>query len=550
MAQNKPLGELLKEAGLINEEQIQIALDAQQASPMYFGEILEDLDFVTPAEVAQAVAAQNNLKYIDLNKIVPSKKALSLIPYDIAKNKNILPISLDDGILTVATWDINDVVLLDYLQNVSKTKIKYAIDDKKSIAEHIELFYYQLENPIEAEIQQLVKDTLNNKEIDIAHLVELFLNNAIKDRATDIHITPEHSASHVFYRIDGVLHHYYSIPKRLHKQMVARVKIVSSLNISDQRIPQDGSFSYTFLNGEFDLRVSTLPTNYGENIVMRLLGKTSSLYNLLSLGITEQNSKKIEKYFLKPYGVVLVTGPTGSGKTTTLYSALRKINSLHKNVLTVEDPIEYKFTFIKQTQLNEKAGYTFDAAIRAFMRQDPDVILVGEIRDHTTAELAIRASITGHLVLSTLHTNDAVSTIPRLEDLEIPPYLIASGLLAVIGQRLVRKLCPSCKKETLKSSLELKELGMQDVVEDGKEYKVYEAVGCEHCHQTGYIGRESIIEILEVDKEIQSLITKGASTFDLLKKARDNGMKSMKEDGFLKILNGDTTIDEVNRVLD
>ena len=550
MAQNKPLGQLLQEAGFINEEQIQIALDAQKASPMYFGEILEDLDFVTSAEIAQAIAMQNNLQYIDLNKIVPSQEALKLIPFDIAKNKNILPISLDDGVLTIATADINDVVLLDYLQNISKTKIKYAVDDKKSIAKHIELFYYQLENPIEAEVQQLVKDTLNNKEIDIAHLVDLFLNNAIKDRATDIHITPEHSASHVFYRIDGVLHHYYSLPKKLHKQMIARVKIVSSLNISDQRIPQDGSFSYTFLNEEFDLRVSTLPTNYGENIVMRLLGKTASLYNLLSLGITEQNSKKIEKYFLKPYGVVLVTGPTGSGKTTTLYSALRKINSLHKNVLTVEDPIEYKFTFIKQTQLNEKAGYTFDAAIRAFMRQDPDVILVGEIRDHTTAELAIRASITGHLVLSTLHTNDAISTIPRLADLDIPLYLIASGLLAVIAQRLVRKLCPSCKKEILKSSLELKEMGMQDIVKDGKEYKIYEAVGCERCYNTGYIGREAIIEILELDKELQSLITQGVSTFDLLNKARENGMKSMKEDGFLKILNGDTTFDEVNRVLD
>ncbi len=550
MAQNKPLGQLLQEAGFINEEQIQVALDAQKASPMYFGEILEDLDFVTSAEIAQAIAMQNNLQYIDLNKIIPSQEALKLIPFDIAKNKTILPISLDDGVLTVATADINDVVLLDYLQSISKTKIRYVVDDKKSIAKHIELFYYQLKNPIEAEVQQLVKDTLNNKEIDIAHLVDLFLNNAIKDRATDIHITPEHSASHVFYRIDGVLHHYYSLPKKLHKQMIARVKIVSSLNISDQRIPQDGSFSYTFLNEEFDLRVSTLPTNYGENIVMRLLGKTASLYNLLSLGITEQNSKKIEKYFLKPYGVVLVTGPTGSGKTTTLYSALRKINSLHKNVLTVEDPIEYKFTFIKQTQLNEKAGYTFDAAIRAFMRQDPDVILVGEIRDHTTAELAIRASITGHLVLSTLHTNDAISTIPRLADLDIPLYLIASGLLAVIAQRLVRKLCPSCKKEVIKSSLELKEMGMQDIVEDGKEYKIYEAVGCERCYNTGYIGREAIIEILELDKELQSLITQGVSTFDLLNKARENGMKSMKEDGFLKILNGDTTFDEVNRVLD
>jgi type IV pilus assembly protein PilB len=337
----------------------------------------------------------------------------------------------------------------------------------------------------------------------------------------------------------------------LHPQITARIKITSNLDISEQRKPQDGSFSYTFLNEAFDLRVSTLPTNHGENIVMRLLGKGSSLFSLEHLGLTPENTKKVEHYFSKPYGIILIVGPTGSGKTTTLYSALRKVNSLKKNVLTIEDPIEYKFTFIKQTQLNEKAGYTFDAAIRSFMRQDPDVMLVGEIRDQETAELAVRASITGHLVLSTLHTNNAIGTIPRLDDLNIPPYLVASGLLAIIAQRLVRRLCPYCKVPLQKSVDELVELGIpRDIISMNPDYTLYEAKGCEHCRNTGYNGREAIVEIFELDTELEALITKRASTLEILELAKKKGMKTMREDGYIKALKGVTTLEEIERVID
>ena len=266
--------------------------------------------------------------------------------------------------------------------------------------------------------------------------------------------------------------------------------------------------------------------------------------------MTEANSKKIQSYFSKPYGIVLIVGPTGSGKTTTLYSALRKVNSLEKNVVTIEDPIEYKFTFIKQTQLHEKSGYTFDVAIRAFMRQDPDVMLVGEIRDQQTAELAVRASITGHLVLSTLHTNDAIGTIPRLVDLNIPPYLIGSGLLGVIAQRLVRKLCNYCKKEVQMSEQALQDAGVpQEIIEEYPNYTIYEAVGCEHCKKTGYSGREAVVEILDVDKEIESLITQEVSSLELLKVAKSKGMHTLKEDGYIKVLRGITSFAEVNRVI-
>lgn len=549
-AQNKPIGKLLEELGYINQEQIKVALEVQKASPKFFGEILQDLDFVTSGEVAEAIAKQANLEYISLEYVVPSSEALGLVPQNVAKARNILPLSLDESSLTIATEDLNDIETLDFLRKTTRKNIVYVVADKKSIARYIEIFYYQLSNPIEREIAEIVKRSRDGAEVDVPRLFNLILNGAIKDRVTDIHITPESVATHVFYRIDGVLQHYYALPSKIHPQLVARIKILSNLDISEQRRPQDGSFSYSFLNESFDLRTSSLPTNHGENMVMRLLGKNTSLFSLSSLGLTDANSQKVGSYFAKPYGIILIVGPTGSGKTTTLYSALRKVNSLKKNVLTIEDPIEYKFSFIKQTQLNEKAGYDFSSAIRAFMRQDPDVILVGEIRDAETAELAIRASITGHLVLSTLHTNDAIGTVPRLSDLEIPPYLIGSGLLAVVAQRLVRRLCNNCKVEVQKSQDELEEAGVsKNVLEFHPDYTIYEAVGCEHCRQTGYNGREAIVEILEVDKEIESLITSQASVQSVFETAKKNGMLTMKEDGFIKVLQGKTTIDEIQRVV-
>ena len=550
MSQNKPIGQLLEELGFITKEQIEVALDVQKANPKFFGETLQDLDFVTSGEIAEAIAKQSNLEFINLENVVPCAEVLKLIPQNVARTKNILPISMDEYNLVVATQDVNDLILLDYLRKISKKNIKFVVGDKSSIARYTEIFYYQLHNPIELEIQEMIKQTLANREIDIPLLVNLLLNNAVKDRATDIHISPDSSVTHVFYRIDGVLQHFYSLPLQLHTQVIARIKILSNLDISEQRKPQDGAFSYEFLNETFDLRVSTLPTNHGENIVMRLLGKNSALFSLKHLGLTDQNSAKIEKYFTKPYGIVLIVGPTGSGKTTTLYSALRKINSLKKNVLTIEDPIEYKFSFIKQTQLNEKAGYNFQSAIRAFMRQDPDVMLVGEIRDTQTAELAVRASITGHLVLSTLHTNDAVGTIPRLNDLGIQPYLIGSGLLAVIAQRLIRKLCKSCKKETTQTVEELQSLGIpRRVLDLHPDYTLFDPVGCIHCRQTGYSGRQAIVEILEVDEDIETMITNKANTQEILKVAHQKGMFSMKEDGYVKALLGITNIEEIFRVV-
>ncbi len=550
MAKNKPIGELLKELGFLKSEQLDIALDVQKANPKFLGEILQDLNFITSKEIAEAVAMQNHLEFINLENVVPSEEALKLVPQNIAISRNILPISVDDIYLVVATEEVNDLNTYDYLHKISHKQVKFVVGDKRSIARYAEIYYYQLDNPIEAEIQAMVKGVLEGEEVNTPHLVDLILNNAVKDRVTDIHITPEGLASHVFYRIDGVLQHYYSLPLTLHQQITARIKILSELNISEQRKPQDGAFSYSFFNEQYDLRVSTLPTNHGENIVMRLLSKNTSLFSLAHLGLSEENSKKVENYFSKPYGIVLVVGPTGSGKTTTLYSALRKVDSLKKNVMTIEDPIEYKFSFIKQTQLNEKAGYNYSTAIRAFMRQDPDVILVGEIRDEETAELAVRASITGHLVLSTLHTNDAVGTIPRLGDLNIPAYLIGSGLLAVIAQRLVRKLCPHCKEPIQKSSEALLKMGVSTrVIEQYPEPALFKAKGCDMCRDTGYNGRQAIVEILDVDEDIEAMIVAQTTTLKLSNAAYKKGMHSMKEDGYAKALSGVTSLDEIARVV-
>ncbi|MFA6138205.1 MAG: ATPase, T2SS/T4P/T4SS family [Sulfurimonas sp.] len=550
MAQIKQIGQLLEELGFISGEQVKVALDVQQANPRFFGETLQELDFVTSAEIAEAIAMQNNLEYIDLEHVVPSAEALKLIPQNIATTRNVLPISMNGEYLVVATQDVNDLVTLDYLRKISKKKIKLVVGDKHSIARQSEIFYYQLNNPIELEIREIVKHSLSDIEIDTPHLIDLMINNAIKDRATDIHITPGHSVIDIFYRIDGVLEHFYSLPLKLHPQIVSRIKIISNLDISEQRVPQDGSFSYTFLNETIDLRVSSLLTSHGENIVMRLLRKNASLFSLKHLGLSEENSAKIERYFAKSYGIVLIVGPTGSGKTTTLYSALRKIDSLKKNILTIEDPIEYQFSFIRQTQLNEKAGYSFNRAIRAFLRQDPDVILIGEIRDAETAELAVRASITGHLVLSTLHTNDAIGAITRLSDLKVPSYLIGSGLLAVIAQRLIRKLCTNCKVSVQKSVEQLLLEGVPVRILDlYPHYTLFDAVGCEQCRNSGYRGREAIVEILEIDADIESMITTEANTIDILKVAREKGMNSIKEDGYIKALLGVTSLQEIHRVV-
>ncbi len=548
----KKLGELLEELGYLSRDQLEIALEVQRLEAKSLGDILVELSFVSPSELAQAIAHQAGKEFIDLTLYSPSLEALKLLDKNTALQLEAIPIEVKGDVLKVAVSDPFNINVVDIIKKKTGKDVEVLVSDRESILRSIEIYYEQLTSPVEEQIRKVVLESKNN-QANVPKLIDLILNHAIIDRATDVHISPETVASHAFFRIDGVLHHYYSIPKDIHPVLVSRIKIMSGMDISEQRLPQDGGFTYTFLGESYDVRVSTVPTTYGENVVMRLLPKNLSLFNLRNLGFERDTLKDFEEVISKPYGMVLVTGPTGSGKTTTLYAALRRVNFLRKNVLTVEDPIEYRFPFIKQTQVNEKAGYTFARAIRHFLRQDPDVILVGEIRDEETAEMGVRAAITGHLVLSTLHTNDAVSTIPRLIDLKVKEYMVASGVLAISAQRLVRKICVFCKEEYIVEKDYLLRFGFEKEALDrfvrNDKVKLARGKGCEHCKGTGYLGRVAVVELLKIDEEIGDMIVRGYPPLAILQRAKEKGMRTLKEDGLVKVLKGITTPEEIVRVV-
>jgi len=551
----KTVGQLLKESGYVTEEQIQVALEVKKIRDMLLGEILIELSFVSPREIALVVAKQSGKPFLDINEHPPSKDALQLFDRNIAKQLEMIPIENRDDKLVVAVADPFNVNTLDILQRKAGKQLDVYVSDKETILKNIEINYFLLEKPIDVEIEKLVsKATKSGLTGDLPQLLELIINSAIISRATDIHISPEDIATHIFFRIDGILRHFYAFPKEIHTALSSRIKILSSLDIAEARLPQDGSMSHTFFDEDFDIRVSTIPTSFGEGIVLRVLSKNLSLFNLESLGFEPDTEARLLKQLKKPHGILLVTGPTGSGKTTTLYASLRKINSLQRKILTAEDPIEYKFPFIKQTQLNIKAGYTFARAMRAFLRQDPDVILLGEMRDEETAEMALRAAITGHLVLSTLHTNDAVTAIPRLMEMKIKDYMIASGVGGILAQLLIRKNCIFCKEEASVPVSELLSKGFPSAMLERHGFtsdsilKYQKGAGCSHCRQTGYSGRGVISELLDIDQEIGELIVTGATPLTIFNKAVENGMIPILESGLLKIMKGITTPEEILRV--
>lgn len=546
-----PIGKLLQDAGYITQEQIDVALNVQKSQRLLVGEILQNLDFVTGTEIAIAVAKQYGYEYVDLDSQYISDDALSQIPFEMAQAKNILPIGTEYNELIVAVDTVTDYDTIDFIKRTVSIPIRLVVADRNKIKQKIELKYYQFHNPIDQQIEQAVDSFLAGEEVDIVELLKLFLNDAIKDNATDIHFTPDQEVLYVFYRVDGVLHLSYTLPRVAMQQLFSRIKILSKMDISEQRLPQDGGFSHEFIGSNFDLRVSTIPTDHGENIVMRLLSSSSFGFNLTDLGFSQDEIDLLKDTFNKPYGIVLVTGPTGSGKTTTLYSMLRHINFIEKNIITVEDPIEYKFSFIRQTEVNTKAGYTFDNAIRHFMRQDPDAMLIGEMRDEQTAELALRAAITGHLVLTTLHTNDAVGAIPRLLDLGIKDYLISSSVLAILAQRLIRKLCVACKEVITMSREELIGEGIDPELLDSniEEFYISKEVGCNQCKNSGYKGREAVLEILEITDEVKEMINKNNSPLEIYNAARRNGMRSLRQNALRKVIEGKTSLNELKRVI-
>lgn len=546
------LGQLLKEKGLITEERIQMALAHQKVTGDLLGDLLIKLGFVSSGEIAEALAEQAGIPFINLYEYTLSEDAIKLIPKDLAEKIGFIPLRITDNTIEIGITTPANILAIDTTSKLTGKQPKVYMIDTDGFHETLEKSYFFLENPIEQRINKAINEiqsAVTTPTNIIAELSQNLIVEGIRRKATDIHISPTSDTIDVFYRVDGVLQYGFCIPKIAYNGIVTKIKVQSMMDISEQRLPQDGSFSMPFLNKKYEMRVSTIPTIYGENIVIRILAGTGPLLRINNLGFDPDNTNHLRALFQKPYGIILITGPTGSGKTTTLYAALREINILERNVLTVEDPVEYKLSFVKQTSVNPKTGYDFTLAGRNFMRQDPDVMLLGEIRDEETAKIAIRASITGHLVLSTLHTNDAVTSIPRLLDFNIDRFLLSSSLLAVVAQRLLRKLCNSCRELYSVSEKELKSL---DLFEDREDYKIntaYRAMGCKACNYTGYMGRTAIGEIVVINDEIKDLISEGA----LLNKLRDavlrNGMIPLKLNGIKKVKEGVTSIEEIMRVV-
>ncbi|MCM8798906.1 MAG: Flp pilus assembly complex ATPase component TadA [Candidatus Omnitrophica bacterium] len=563
--QRQKLGEILIKEGLITEEQLQKALQTQLVEEAKLGEILVKLELVSEKDIAIALGKQLGIPYVSLSKgqLKPAEDEglEDLFPADFARRYKVLPISRHFNSLTVAMVDPSDLIVLDNLKKITGCEINPIISTQSEIEKAIEEFYgkqnllkeaiessYRTEEELKIseetmEEESLSLDTLIAKaeEAPVVKLVDLIIRQAIEERASDIHLEPFKDKIVLRYRIDGILHEIPPPAQYLRQALISRIKILAKLDIAEKRLPQDGGFMVKIGERVVDIRVSIIPTIYGEKAVLRLLDKSQVPLDLKELGFEAKELEIFHKAISAPYGLVLLTGPTGSGKTTTLYAALNAIKSPRINILTVEDPVEYRFEGINQVQVKPQIGLTFATALRSFLRQDPDVILVGEVRDLETAEICIRASLTGHLVLSTVHTNDAPTAIGRLIDIGAERYLLAPSLLLVAAQRLVRKLCPECK-EPYEPSKEF--MQKEKIVKD----LLYRHKGCPACNQTGYKGRIGIFEIMPISERIRALIEKGSGTDILREAARSEGMLTLWESGMQKVAQGITDVEEVMRV--
>jgi len=529
-------------------------------------EILQEKKLVDKRVLLEAKAELWQVPFIDLDKVGFSPQSLSAVPRNLAEHYQLMPFEIDqkNKILSVAMVNPLDLETIEFLEKKTGLRVRAYLADPEQIEAAIKQGYAQ---QITEEVTEALKATQAGetkglpdldhldeviKEAPIAKVVATILEFAIKARASDIHIEPQENETRVRYRIDGILQEKLLLPKRIHDAVVSRIKILSDLKIDEKRVPQDGRFSFVANGEEVDLRVSTAPTVFGEKVVLRLLKKTQKIPDLPELGLRGKALRDFQEAITRPHGVIIVCGPTGSGKTTTLYSALSKVNTVKVNVMTIEDPVEYQIEGVNQVQVNPRAGLTFSSALRSFLRQDPDIIMVGEIRDEETAALAVHAALTGHLVFSTLHTNDSAGAIPRLIDMKVEPFLLVSSLNAVVAQRVVRRICPSCKEEYTPPPEVVKDiekvLGPLWDEEKKKNPKLYRGKGCQECNGTGYYGRIGIFEVFLVDDKISRLILQKAVASEIQKAAVAAGMVTMVQDGYLKALEGITTIEEVLRV--
>ncbi len=542
--QNKPLGMLLKEKGVITEKHIQFALQEQKITREVLGQVLERLGFVTEHDIVTVLSSRENIPFMDIDEVLPEEALLKRFNKNLCLKNVFLPVRINDKSVDVAINTITDNKTAQLVTRNTGLSPRLFIAEKTKIVDAIHKFYYFLENPIEkaiaAEVRLLSNDTEMARGMDV--LINHLLHLAVKMRATDIHIRPMERSLNIGFRIDGVMQSVLTFPGQI-SRLVSSLKMKSDMDIAEQRVPQDGHFSSMVLNNKYDFRVSTVISPYGENMVLRVLPVGRVFMSLEELGFLPEDIQTVKTLFNEPFGIILLTGPTGSGKSTTLYAGIKNLDLLEKNVLTVEDPIEFVMPLLRQTQVNTKAGYHFSTAIRHFLRHDPDVILVGEIRDSETAATAISASSTGHLVLSTLHTNSAIGAIPRLRDMGIRPFLIADSLIGVVSQRLIRRICPGCKFAYSPADWEL------NYLKSTRIEKLYKGKGCDLCNHTGYFGRTLVYEILPVDKAIGILIDQKAEINDIVSLAREKGFRNLFDITVTKVKSGITTVEEAVRVL-
>jgi len=558
----RPLGQLLKEMGVVTEYEIQEALQVQQEKGGTLGEILVEMGFIDEKDLLFALAIQAGMDMVDLDEMEIPDDVIERVDKTVAETYKIMPIEYKDGKMTVAISDPTNLGVLDDLRFMLDAELEAVVATEDAIERAIARYYGGKEESIESIIASVDEasdvEVIESKEMmdieklekdvhskPVVRLLNLILLQAIKDRASDIHLEPFEDRFRVRYRVDGVLYEMMPPPLHLASALISRVKVMSNLNISETRVPQDGRIELNIAGRAIDLRVSTLPTAYGESVVMRVLDRANVNLDLDMLGLRPDEVKIVKSLIDRPHGIILVTGPTGSGKTTTLYSALNYANSPEIKILTAEDPVEYNLEGIVQVQVNEEIDVTFANLLRAYLRQNPDKMLVGEIRDLETGEIAIQASLTGHVVFSTLHTNDAPSAITRLLDLGLEPFLIAATLEAVIAQRLVRRICLNCRSEYKPSEEELLELELTPDAVKGRTF--FYGKGCDQCNGTGYKGRLGIFEIMVITEEIRQLILQESSTDMIRDVARKGGMRTLRDSGLLAIFDGLTTIEEVVR---
>jgi type IV pilus assembly protein PilB len=552
----KQLADVLLERGLATPEQVLDASQEQRRVGRSMGRILVDRGVLSESDLVAALAAQIGLEYIDLADAVIDPSATALVPGAVCRRHMVVPVRYEGNRLVIAMADPANVIALDDLRTLAKVDLKPVVSTRGDVLAAIDRAYRagdELDSLTSAmDVRQEEDDLSKIKEVvedaPIVKFVNLLITQGIQDGASDIHLEPSEYDLRVRFRIDGVLHEVMRSPKSIQSGVISRLKIMSDINIAERRVPQDGRLSVSAFGKKVDLRVATLPTVWGEKVVMRILDNSTAMLDLKDLGFSLGNLERYQQSFTKPYGMILVTGPTGSGKSTTLYSTLNKINRPEVNIITVEDPVEYRLAGINQVQTHAKAGLTFAAALRSILRADPDVVLIGEIRDHETALIAIEASLTGHLVLATLHTNDAASAVTRLIEMGIEPFLVGSALDCVLAQRLARRLCSKCK-EPFTPSTEMLQAARFPWDPAEPVPTLHRAAGCSACAKTGYKGRLALHEVMRVSEAVERLTVERASASTIEQVARSEGMVSLRLDGMAKVAAGITSLDEILRVV-